>query len=74
MIYTGNLFPKWKGDALVGALSGESLIRVDLNGGSARKADQWNMGQRIRAVDQGPDGAVYLLEDEGRLLKLTPAT
>jgi len=74
MIYTGNMFPKWKGDALVGALSGESLIRVDLNGAAARKADQWGMGQRIRAVDQGPDGAVYLLEDEGRLLKLTPAT
>jgi glucose/arabinose dehydrogenase len=72
MIYTGDKFPQWKGDALVGALSGEALIRVDLDGDKARKADQWPMGERIRAVDQGPDGSVYLLEDEGRLLRLDP--
>jgi glucose/arabinose dehydrogenase len=76
LIYTGDKFPKWKGDALVGALSGEALIRVDIDGGKARKADQWPMGARIRAVDQGPDGSVYLLEDGesgGRLLRLDPA-
>ena len=61
MIYTGDKFPQWKGDALVGALSGEALIRVDIDGDKARKADQWPMGARIRAVDQGPDGSVYLL-------------
>lgn len=74
IIYTGDLFPQWKGDALIGALSGEALIRVDLNGDQASKADQWAMGARIRAVDQGPGGEVYLLEDgdAGRLLKLTP--
>ena len=72
MIYTGDKFPAWKGDALVGALSGEALIRVDIDGNKARKAEQWPMGHRIRAVDQGPDGAVYLLEDEGRLLRLDP--
>jgi aldose sugar dehydrogenase len=73
MIYTGDKFPQWKGDALVGALSGKALIRIDINGDRARKADQWPMGERIRAVDQGPDGSVYLLEDEGRLLRLDPA-
>jgi len=75
LIYSGDLFPEWKGDALIGALSGEALIRVDLDGDRARKADQWPMGARIRAVDQGPDGAVYLLEDGdgGRLLRLEPA-
>jgi glucose/arabinose dehydrogenase len=74
LIYTGDLFPQWKGDALIGALSGQALIRVDINGDQARKADQWDMGSRIRAVDQGPRGEVYLLEDGpgGRLLKLTP--
>ena len=74
MIYSGDLFPQWKGDALIGALSGEAFIRVDVDGENARKANQWAMGARIRAVDQGPDGAVYLLEDGpgGRLLKLTP--
>jgi aldose sugar dehydrogenase len=74
MIYAGNLFPKWKGDAFIGALSGEALIRVDLNGETAVKADQWPMNTRIRDVEQGPDGAIWLLEDgsPGRLLKLTP--
>jgi glucose/arabinose dehydrogenase len=72
MIYTGDKFPAWKGDALVGALSGEAFIRVDIDGDKARKADQWAMGARIRAVDQGPDGSVYLLEDNGRLLRLDP--
>ena len=74
LIYTGDMFPQWKGDALIGALSGQALIRVDLDGDTARKAERWDMGARIRAVDQGPDGAVYLLEDgDGRLLKLSPA-
>lgn len=72
LIYTGDKFPGWKGDALVGALSGKAFIRVDIEGDSARKADQWDMGERIRAVDQGPDGSVYLLEDGGRLLRLDP--
>ncbi|MFL6739126.1 MAG: PQQ-dependent sugar dehydrogenase [Sphingomicrobium sp.] len=72
LIYSGNKFPRWKGDALVGALSGEALIRIDIDGDKARKADHWPMGQRIRAVDQGPDGSVYLLEDKGRLLRLDP--
>jgi glucose/arabinose dehydrogenase len=66
-------FPEWKGDALVGALSGKAFIRVDIDGDKARKADNWPMGARIRAVDQGPNGSVYLLEDGGRLLRLDPA-
>jgi aldose sugar dehydrogenase len=75
MIYSGSLFPAWKGDAFIGALGGGSLIRVDLDGEKARKADQWQMDARIREVEQGPDGAIWILEDGegGRLLKLTPA-
>ena len=77
LIYTGDLFPQWKGDALIGALSGQALIRVDIDGDKARKAEQWNMGNRIRAVDQGPRGEVYLLEDgrsgSARLLRLEPS-
>jgi glucose/arabinose dehydrogenase len=74
MIYSGDLFPQWRGDALLGALSGQALIRVDIDGDRARKVDQWDMGARIRAVDQGPRGEVYLLEDGsgGRLLRLEP--
>jgi glucose/arabinose dehydrogenase len=54
------------------------LIRVAINGTSAREAERWDMGTRVREVEQGPDGAIYVLEDErngsgGRLLKLLPA-
>jgi glucose/arabinose dehydrogenase len=75
LIYSGSLFPEWKGDALIGALSGRALIHVRIRGDQASKADQWDMGHRIRAVDQGPGGEIYLLEDGpgARLLRLTPA-
>jgi len=74
IIYTGELFPQWKGDALFGALSGEALVHVRIRGDQASKADQWPMGHRIREVEQGPAGEVYLLEDGdgARLLRLTP--
>ncbi|MFV0624822.1 PQQ-dependent sugar dehydrogenase [Sphingomonas sp. ac-8] len=75
LVYSGDLFPQWKGDLFIGGLSSEALVRVDVNGTSATKGDQWPMGKRIREVEQGPDGAIWLLEDGdgGRLLKLTPA-
>lgn len=74
MIYSGRLFPQWQGDAFIGALGGEALIRVDLRGNEASKANEWPMGLRIREVEQGPDGAIWLLEDgdNARLMKLTP--
>ena len=74
MIYSGGAFPQWRGDAFIGALSGQALIRVHLDGTTATKADQWDLGARIREVEQGPDGAIWLLEDgsAGRLLKLAP--
>jgi glucose/arabinose dehydrogenase len=75
MIYSGSLFPRWRGSGFIAALSGEALIRVTFNGDKAAKADRWDMDARIRDVAQGPQGTVWLLEDgEGaRLLKLTPA-
>ena len=75
MIYSGRMFPQWRGSAFIGGLSSKSLVRVALNGTAAREAERWDMGNRIREVEQGPDGAVYLLEDRkgGRLLRLTPA-
>lgn len=78
MIYSGDLFPQWKGDAFIGGLSSKALVRVDLNGTNARKGDQWDMGARIREVEQAPDGSIYVLEDgaqgsQGRMIRLTPA-
>jgi glucose/arabinose dehydrogenase len=69
--YSGDVFPEWKGSLLLGGLSGEALIRVSLEGG-VKKADRYAMGGRIREVEQGPDGSVWLLEDGGRLAKLEP--
>jgi glucose/arabinose dehydrogenase len=75
MIYTGDLFPEWKGDAFLGALSGESLVRVDLDGTRAGDDQKVVEGQRVRAVEQAPDGSIWILEDagSGRLLRLAPA-
>lgn len=77
MVYSGKLWPQWKGDLFIGGLSSKALIRVDVDGTNARKGDQWPMGERIREPEEGPDGAIWLLEDgrsgsKGRLLKLTP--
>ncbi len=74
MYYTGDLFPAWKGSLFIGGLGGEALVRVTVNGDTVVKADHWPMDARIREVEQGPDGAVWVLEDggKGRLLKLTP--
>jgi glucose/arabinose dehydrogenase len=75
LIYFGNLFPQWKGSGFIGGLSGKCLVRVVFDGTTARQADRWDMGARIRFVGEGPDGAIYLLEDGsgGRLLRLAPA-
>jgi glucose/arabinose dehydrogenase len=78
MVYSGKLWPQWEGDLFIGGLSSRALIRVDVDGTEARKGDQWPMGERIREPEEGPDGAIWLLEDgrregQGRLLKLTPA-
>lgn len=76
VFYSGSEFPDWQGDGFIGGLSSQALIRVEFNGSSAREAERYDMGARIREVEQGPDGALWVLEDErdgtgGRLLKLT---
>lgn len=73
MIYSGSMFPQWRGSGFIGALSGESLIRVTIDGAHAAKADRWPLGMRVRDVAQAPDGSIWLLQDgEGRLFRLTP--
>jgi glucose/arabinose dehydrogenase len=77
MFYSGRQFPQWQGSAFIGGLSSQAIIRVAIEGNRAREAERFPMGQRIREIEQGPDGALWVLEDErggsgGRLLKLTP--
>ncbi|QGU04200.1 PQQ-dependent sugar dehydrogenase [Corynebacterium comes] len=75
MIYRGELFEGWQGNAFIGGLSGERLVRVQIDGTRADAVEQWDMGERIRAVAEAPDGALWVLEDgnRGRLLELRPA-
>ncbi len=72
--YNANLFPQWKNSMFLGGLGSRALIRVKLDGDKAVKANQWDMGARIREVEVAADGSLWLLEDgpQGRLLKLTP--
>ncbi len=74
--YDGDAFPKWRGNLFAGALSGQLLVRLELDGervvGEERLLEE--LGERIRDVRQGPDGRLYLLtdDDDGALLRLDP--
>ena len=72
IVYSGDKFPAWKGNIFIGGLSSQALVRVAVDGDMAREVERYDMGARIREVEQGPDGALWLLEDAGRLLKLMP--
>ncbi len=73
---TSALYPDWKGSLLVGALRGQHLARLTLNGTEIAAEEQLlkDLGERIRDVRQGPDGSIYVLTDNdaGRLLRLKP--
>lgn len=75
LFYSGNLFGGWRGNALMGGLSSQALIRLTLNGNKVTDVERINLGKRIRDVAQAPDGAVFLLVDgdKGELLRLTPS-
>lgn len=61
IVYTGNLFPEWRGDILFGALSAGGIERVEMNGGEVTGREFIPLNTRIREVEQGPDGAIWLL-------------
>lgn len=78
IFYTGSQFPQWRGNALIGGLSSQGIVRVEITENTAREVERLDLGARIREVEQAPDGSLYVLEDEmrgsqGRLLKLVPA-
>ncbi|MDE0877434.1 MAG: PQQ-dependent sugar dehydrogenase [Sphingomonas bacterium] len=68
--YTGAMFPDYRGNLLIAGLGSESLIRVALDGATATAKEQWDMGARIRDVAQAADGAIWLLQDDGKLVRL----
>jgi glucose/arabinose dehydrogenase len=77
IVYSGDLFPGWRGDLLAPGLSSRAIIRIRIDGSKAMEVDRYVMGTRIRSIVQGPGGELWVLEDErgdskGRLLRLTP--
>lgn len=75
VIYDGDVFPDWQGDGILGGLSSQAVIRVDIDGETASEAERYSWDTRVREIEQGPDGFVWVLEDgeDGRLVRLEPA-
>jgi glucose/arabinose dehydrogenase len=73
LFYTGPEFPKWRNHILMGSLAGTALWRIQFDTDREIKRERLlgELGERIRDVEQGPDGRVYLLSDSGKLLKIS---
>jgi len=73
MFYNGNLFPAWKGNLFVGAMAGQHLVRLVLNGDKVVGEEKLLVDRkwRIREVKQGPDGAIYIFAGN-QLVRLVP--
>jgi glucose/arabinose dehydrogenase len=76
--YTGDKFPEWKGNILVGGLASMALVRLVLENGVVVKEERYlhELNERIRDVRQGDDGFIYLITDSGngRVLRVRPKT
>ena len=73
--YNGQMFPQWRGSALIGGMASQTLNRVVFDGkGGAKPAERWKVGHRIRDVAVAPDGAIWIVEDAdpGALFRVTP--
>jgi glucose/arabinose dehydrogenase len=76
MFYGGSkTFPQWNGNGFISGLASKTLNRIIFDGhGGARPAERWDVGRRIRDVEEGPDGSLWMLEDAnpGALIHVTP--
>ena len=72
--YGGDRYPGWQNSLLMGALSGQGLIRLAIDGKALHKSDRWDLGERVREVEVREDGTIWLLTDgdEGKLVQLVP--
>jgi aldose sugar dehydrogenase len=75
LFYTGKAFPKWRHQVLMGSLAGTALWHLEFDGDREVRRERLlgELGERIRDVEQGPDGLLYLITDSGKLLQLKPA-
>ena len=72
--YKGAMFPQWNGSALMGGMATMTLNRIIVDGPTAKPAERWSVGHRIRDVEVAPDGSLWMLEDSptGALFHVTP--
>ncbi|HWP26554.1 MAG TPA: PQQ-dependent sugar dehydrogenase [Xanthobacteraceae bacterium] len=75
--YSGRLIPAWRNNLFIGALAGQMLVRLEVAGDKVGREERLlqGLGERIRDVREGPDGALYLATDSGhgRILRVAPA-
>ena len=71
---SGKAFPAWQGQILIAGLGAGGLVRVAIDGEKAREVGRIELGNRIRAIAEAPDGAIWIVEDgkDAKLRKLTP--
>jgi glucose/arabinose dehydrogenase len=75
MFYQGSVFAQWNGSALVGGLASRVIDRITIDGnGGVKVVQRWDVGKRVRDIDEAPDGSLWLLEDAqpGGMFHLTP--
>ncbi|HQS97937.1 MAG: dehydrogenase [Novosphingobium sp. 17-62-19] len=74
IFYTGTAFPQWQGQAIIAGLGSGGLVRVKIDGAKATELERIDLGNRIREIEQAPDGSIYVLEDGdgAKLRHITP--
>lgn len=74
--YTGDAFPEWTGDLLISSLSKRGVVRVRIQGEEVVEQEVIELGARIREVENGPDGYIYVLtdQDDGSVWRLEPGS
>ena len=74
IFYTGEMFPEWKGSAMIGGLTASGIVRVSVDGEQAEEVERIPLAARTRDVEQAPDGSIYVLTDDenGKILRLRP--
>ncbi len=74
IFYTGAMFPAWKGNLLIASLGTPGIVRLKIENGKVAAEERIELDERVRDVEQAPDGSIYVATDagDGRILRLRP--